>query len=129
MTDINDLRRKAEAAREFTVTVGAATYTLRLPTRHETEVEVLRTRSADGHADPAGNARLTRRLLERAIVAWAGVTGEQLAPGGGTDVAELVPGAAALLLDNDAQAAEQLLEAFVTRAAERNQRQEAAEKN
>lgn len=126
MTDINDLRRKAQAAREFTVTVGAASYTLRLPTRHETEVEVLRSR---GDGDAALPAVLTRRLLEAAVVGWTGVTLEQLAPGGGPAPAELVPGAAALLLDNDPQAAAALLEAFVAKAQERNDRLEAAEKN
>ena len=39
-TDIADLQRKAQAARELTVPVGAASYTLRLPTRHETELEL-----------------------------------------------------------------------------------------
>jgi hypothetical protein len=126
MTDINELRRKAQAAREFTVQAGACSYTLRLPTRHETEVEVLRSRS-DG--DAALPAVLTRRLLEASLVGWSGVTHEQLAPGGGSDLAELVPGAAALLLDNDPQAAAALLEAFVAKAQERNDRLEAAEKN
>lgn len=126
MTDIADLKRKAEAAREFVVRVGAASYTLRLPTRHEIDVAVLRSR---GDADPALPAVLTRRLLEGAVVAWSGVTHQQLAPGAGSDTAELVPGAVALLLDNDPATAEALLEAFVTRSAERNARLEAAEKN
>lgn len=126
MTDIADLRRKAQAAREFSLVVGAATYTLRLPTRHEIEVEVLRSR---GDGDPALPAVLTRRLLEAAVVGWSGVTQEQLAPGAGPAPAELVPGAAALLLDNDGETAAALLEAFVAKAAERNARLEAAEKN
>lgn len=129
MTDIADLKRKAEAAREFTVTVGAASYTLRLPTQHEKEVQALRAAGGGVASDPALGAVLLRRLLEAAVVAWSGVKAEQLAPGGGADLVDLVPGAVALLLDNDAQAAAALGDALVQRENERAQHVQANQKN
>jgi hypothetical protein len=129
MTDIADLQRKANAAREFQVVVGACTYTLRLPTTHQKEVAAMRARG-DGHtADPALAVLLVRRLVEQSVVAWSGVTAEHLAPGGGADVAELVPGAVALLLDNQPETARQLTDAMVARENERNAHAEAARKN
>jgi hypothetical protein len=129
MTDIADLQRKAQAAREFQVVVGACTFTLRLPTAHQKEVEAMRARG-DGHtADPALAVLLVRRLVEQAVVAWSGVTAEQLAPGGGSDAAELVPGAVALLLDNQPDTARVLTDAMVQRENERNNHVDAARKN
>jgi hypothetical protein len=127
--DLADLRRKQQAAREFTVTVGSASYVLRLPTAHEKEVHALRARGTGSAADPALPALLVRQLLEAAIVGWSGVTAEKLAPGGGTEPVDLVPGAAALLLDNDPDTAVALTQALVLRENERNHRVDAAEKN
>jgi hypothetical protein len=129
MTDINDLVRKANAAREFTVPVGSATYTLRLPTEHEKNMASLRARGPGAAADPAFPALLIRKLLEQSIVAWSGVTCEMLAPGGGAEVAELVPGAAALLLDADPATAQALQDAFVARTMERQRHVEEQQKN
>lgn len=127
--DIADLQRKSQAAREFTVSIGAASYTLRLPTRHETEMEILRSRGAGVDGDLAQPIALTRKLLERAVVGWSGVTLGQLAPAAGPDPADYQPEAVALLLDQDTATAEHLLSEFVKRAGERNARTGAAEKN
>lgn len=127
--DIADIKRKAEAAREFDVAVGAAKFTLRLPTQHEVEIEVSRARLFDGMDDPALLVKVRRALVERAIVRWQGVTCEDLAPGGGSDAADLVPGAAALLLDSDEARAKTLTEAFIEQRAARQQKQDAAAKN
>ena len=129
MTDIADLQRKANAAREFVVRVGAASYTLRLPTEHETRVAALRARGTTDEADPAFSDVLVRSLLERALVAWDGVTCAMLAPGAGPEPASLVPGAAALLLDNQPEAAQALTLAFVERSAQRAQHVAQLEKN
>lgn len=129
MTDINDLRRKARAAREIHVTVGEAQFTLLLPTQHEVEVEALRTRVHNAESHSAHSAVLTRRLLERAVVAWSGVTCEQLAPHGGSDAAELVPGAVELLLDNDLPTARVLLDRFMEAFNERHNQRSTAAKN
>jgi hypothetical protein len=129
MTDIADLQRKAQAAREFTVKVGAAAYTLRLPTEHEKRLAVLRARGALDGEDPASTEVIIRALVEAALVRWDGVTCAMLAPGAGPEPAELLPGAAALLLDNQPETAHALALEFIERSAQRQQHAQAAEKN
>jgi len=129
MTDIADLQRKANAAREFQVVVGACTYTLRLPTEHERRMSALRARGPGEEPDAAFTEVMIRALLEAAVVRWHGVTCEMLATGGGPEAAELVPGAAGLLLDNQAAAARALTLAFVERLALWRQQVEELEKN
>lgn len=75
--DIKELKRKAQAAREFELPVGAATFTLRLPA----EVEMS---SMYAHASAAPGAqfdRLIRALTPSCVVAWRGVTQGELVPG------------------------------------------------
>jgi hypothetical protein len=129
--DFNDLKRKAEAAREFAVRVRHMAFTLRLPTQHELEVEVARARVHDNGADSALLVRLRRTLMERAVVAWEGVTGADLAPEGGTDAVDLTPAAVGLLLDHapSADAAAALYDGYVRKREERAAAHEAAEKN
>ena len=127
MTDINDLRRKAQAAREFTMSVGVRGFTLRIPTQHELKVEALRS-TASG-MDPAQSTVLVRSLLEKSIVSWSGVVCEDLAPGGGPESAELLDGCVALLLDQQPEVASALMDAFVDRMNERAALQGAAAKN
>lgn len=129
MTDIADLTRKALAAREFTVPVGAASFTLRLPTEHEKRVASLRARGSTTEADPAFADVVIRALLEAAVVRWSGVTADMLAPGGGTEAVDVVPGAAALLLDNQPETAQALTLAFIERSAAREQHAQELEKN
>lgn len=127
--DLADIKRKAEAARRFAVQVGGLSFTLQLPTMHEIEVEAVRARLHEGGADPAQLTVIRRRLLERGVVAWAGVTCEHLAPGGGADAADVGAEAVALLLDADPALASKLDAEFVGRMAERNAKRAEAAKN
>lgn len=127
--DLVDIKRKAEAARRFVVQSDGRSFTLQLPTPHETKVEAVRARMHEGDTDPAQLTVLTRRLLERGVVAWSGVTCEQLAPGGGTDAAEISPEAVSLLLDADQVLAEVLENAFIAQLADRNAKRAEAAKN
>ena len=129
MMDLADIKRKAEAARRFTVQAGGLSFTMQLPTQHEIEVEAVRARLHNGDADPAQLTVIRRRLLERGVVAWAGVTCEHLAPGGGTDAADVGVEAVALLLDAAPALAAQLDAEFVGRLAERNAQRAEAAKN
>lgn len=126
--DFADIKRKAEAAREFRVDDGARWFTLRLPTDHDVSVEAARARDAGG-AGLAATVQLTRALVERAVVAWGGVTCEMLAPSGGEEAAEVVPGAVGLLLDAEPALQSKLFEAFIERQRQRREKQEAAAKN
>jgi hypothetical protein len=129
MTDIADLRRKALAARELTVEVGQARFTLRLPTQHEVELESLRTRVHEPDSSAARNSLLTRRLLQRAVVGWSGVTTAQLAPDAGHEPADHAPELVELLLDHDLDTAQRLLDAFIEAFNRRREAREAAAKN
>lgn len=126
--DLADLKRKADAAREYQVQVGALAFTCRLPTAHEVEMETARAWSAE-RDNLAVLLRVRRALVERAVVAWSGVTEAMLGPGAGDTPAEVSPAAVALLLDADPEVAEALLAQFVERSAARNERKEAAAKN
>ena len=127
--DLADIKRKAEAARQFVVQVEGRSFTLRLPTQHEIEVEAVRARLHDGGADPAQLTVMKRTLLERGVVQWSGVTCEQLAPGAGADDAELSREAVCLLLDAEPELAATLDAEFVARLAERNAKRAEAAKN
>lgn len=127
--DFADIKRKAEAAREFPVVVGSLQFTLRLPTQHEVEIEASRVRLHEGGDDPAMLLRLRRALVERAVVAWGGVTAEHLAPGAGVDAVELSAAAVGLLLDARPDIAETLYARFVEERAARMSLQDAAAKN
>ena len=127
--DLADIKRKAEAARELVVEVAGRSFTLRLPTPHEIEVEAIRSRLHEGDTDPAQLSIMRRRLLERGLVSWAGVTCEHLAPGAGAEPAEAGREAFALLLDAEPELAAELDAQFVARLAERNAKRAEARKN
>lgn len=126
--DLNDLKRKADAAREYPVQVGALSFTCRLPTAHEVEMETARAWSVE-RDNLAVLLRVRRALVERSVVAWVGVTEAMLGPGAGDTPAEVSPAAVGLLLDADAGVCDALMDEFVRRSAERNARKDAAAKN
>jgi len=127
--DLADIKRKAAAARQFVVEDDGRSFTLQLPTQYEIEVEAVRARLHDGDTDPAQLTVIRRRLLERGIVGWSGVTCEHLALGGGPDSADVSPDAAALLLDAEPKLASRLDGEFIERLSERNSKRAEAEKN
>lgn len=129
MIDLNDLRRKTDAARAFKVEHGGVTLECRLPTQHEVEVEAARSREHNGAPDAAFLLRLRRALAERSVVGWSGVTLEHLAPGGGPEVAEFSAAAVPYLLDKNHDLTEQLMTRFVEERAARQAKTDAASGN
>lgn len=127
--DLADIKRRAVAAREAPFTARGFTFTLRLPTQYEIDVEAARARLHGGEIDPAHLTIIRRRLLERAVVAWSGVTWEHLAPGSGGAVADISQAAVALLLDSEPELAAELDAEFVSRLADRNTKRAEAAKN
>ena len=103
--DLQDLKRQALAAREFSVPVGPADaprhITLRLPTQHEI---VLASRRSGLHAvqdDAAAHVVLQRALLLLAVVGWSGMQVLDVLPdhAQGTEVLEWSADAVALVID------------------------------
>jgi hypothetical protein len=88
--DLADLKRKADAAREYQVQVGALSFTCRLPTAHEVEMETARAWSVE-RDNLAVLLAVRRALVERAVVAWSGVTEAMLGPGATDMPAEVSP--------------------------------------
>lgn len=126
--DLVDLKRKADAAREYQVQVGALAFTCRLPTAHEVEMETARAWSLE-RDNLAVLLRVRRALVERSVVSWVGVTEAMLGPGATDTPAEVSPAAVALLLDATSDVAEALQGEFLRRSTERNEQKAAAAKN
>jgi len=88
--DLAELKARAAAALEFSVTIDGRNFTLRLPTG---QALVLAKRSSEQWDSLGPNATplvLQRLLTEAAIVGWAGVTVEDILPGQ-PEAAEPVP--------------------------------------
>jgi hypothetical protein len=126
--DLADLKRKADAAREYQVQVGALAFTCRLPTTHEVEMETARAWSME-RDNLAVLLRVRRALVERAVVSWVGVTEAMLGPGATDTPAEVSPAAVGLLMDANEAVADELQAEFVKRSTARNEQKAAAEKN
>lgn len=132
MSDIERIKARAMAARQFTVACGSRTYVLQLPTPHELEVAAAKRSEGD-----LGMVEFFRAQLERAMVGWQGVRECDFAPGTELPIigqtieppvafsAELVP----WLLDAQPADAEQLRTALIDALAKRRERIEAAAKN
>lgn len=125
--DLDDIRRQALAAREFQRVIEHATFTLRIPTRHETTLAI---RRAGPLEDEARLLVAERLLLEGAIVRWSGVRVRDVLPG--HELAEDLAydrSAVGLLLDAQPDWARELGLAMVDHMAARNAAQDTAEKN
>jgi len=126
MSDIEQLKARALAARRFSVVVDGRTYVLQLPTQHELELAAARKAAGE-----AGMVEFFRAQLERAVVGWSDVTEAVFVGGQSLDYSpvpyspELVP----WLLDAQPADAEQLRAALIEKLAERRARTEAAAKN
>jgi hypothetical protein len=126
VSDIEQLKARALAARRFSVVVDGRTYVLQLPTQHELELAAARKAAGE-----AGMVEFFRAQLERAVVGWSDVTDAVFVGGQSLDYApvpyspELVP----WLLDAQPADAEQLRAALIEKLAERRARVEAAAKN
>lgn len=129
--DLADIKRQAEAAREFEHPFGAFTFQLRLPTPFEAECAAAGqgfTRRATGDVV----VRAQRALTEVAIIGWRGLTvrdilGEHKH---GDDEFAYEPDAVPLLLDERSDIAQELwLKALLPKLEARNQAKEATAKN
>ena len=123
--DLKQLKEKSEAARTFTVMHKANSYTLRLPTRHETRVAVTQITEQYGSA----NFMWARNLLEKAIIAWTGPTAGDVVPDGGDEPLLCEPDAVVLLLDERPDIEDFLSNELMARVKERSDKIEVLTKN
>lgn len=126
--DLADLRRAANAAREFTHELGGVTYTLRVPTRFEVDCAAGRS---GGVRSTESIVRLQREVVQLAIVGWAGMTAAAIL-GEHKHSAEEVPydrDAVPLLLDEQPHVVDELWPLLRQRLEARNDAREVAQKN
>lgn len=135
--DLDYIRRKALAAREYTLQVGPAdaprTIELRLPTDYEVRLAGARGR-VDGLPDRAATIVLERALVALSVVGWSGVLCSDLLPSaagapGGADPFAWEAGAAEQLLDAQPEWGDAIWHDLVARLSARNAERDAAAKN
>ncbi len=133
--ELEDLKRRALAARQFDVTVGPEDaprfISLRLPTEHELVIASRRAglhRTAD---DAAAHFVLHRALLVSSVIAWSRVTVGDVLPGSEQADELLVyeAGAVELLLDAKPEWEEMLGDELMQRLAKRRKAKDTAAKN
>ena len=129
--ELDDIRRNALAARQFTVVVGECSFTLRAPTRHEASVAYNRVGQHAGAPDTAAMVRWQRAVLVPAVVGWQGVLLQHVLPNepGGTEPLPWEPGAVELVLDAQPAWDDQLTHALLDHIAKRRAVEDTAAKN
>lgn len=133
--DLDTLKRRATAAREFQVAVGPQDalrqFTLRVPTPHEVKVAASRAGVASVLEDQAAHVLLQRALLLLAVVGWSGVTVGDVLPQAeqSTDALELESGAVELVLDANPEWEKVLGNALYERMTQRRAQKDTAAKN
>ena len=133
--DVETIRRKALAARQFDVPAGPGVFSLRVPTKLEAQLAYVRSATHDGARDPAAMLRTQRALLVGAIVGWTGVLGCHVLDGlaaTDADKAEPLPFDASvveLLLDAQPDWEQTLSTALVERINARSAVEDTAAKN
>lgn len=127
--ELEAIRRKAQAARQFEVSLpGGIVVDMRSPTKHESTVAYM---EHSGGGKAASQVRWQRALLVIAVVGWRGVQLQHLLPDAtnGEEAVPFEPGAAELLLDAQPDWSDQLLAALVPRLASRQAAEDTAAKN
>ncbi|MEW6169681.1 MAG: hypothetical protein AB1651_18605 [Pseudomonadota bacterium] len=141
--DLAEIARRQLAAREIRHSVDGRSFTLRLPTRHERKLVLARVcdeaqwraGGVEGEAfvlPTELSMRVTRLLLERAIVGWDVTLGDVLPEVDGEAGAEPLPWSATavpLLLDAQPQWESELQRVFAAAENARSAAIEADEKN
>ena len=126
--ELADLKRRALASRETQHSIEGRSFTLRVPTRHEMTVAVQKSR-AESTDEPALFVIVRRQLLEKAVVAWTGVTLQDFFAEEGPEPQDFDPEAVPLLLDAKPDWAAELSDKLVELIGARNKLQDSAAKN
>ena len=130
--DLSDIKRAAEAAREFDHIVGSITFKLRLPTPFQSECAAAGQGFAGKRSAAEAVVRAQRALTELAVVGWSGAFVRDVLGAGhkyGDDEFAYEPDAVATLLDERRDIAEALWLPLLERMEARNKAQEATAKN
>lgn len=125
--ELADIKRKALAARQFSVEVAPATFTLTIPTKLESSVAYMEAAGTKGRSSML---RLQRALVVLAVTGWAGVQIKHVLPDySGDDSFAFEEGATETLLDAQPAWEEKLTTALLDKIAERKAAEDTAAKN
>jgi hypothetical protein len=127
--DLQDLKRLALAAREFSMAAGSVQFTLRIPTQHEVTIASRRSGIHALQDDAAAHVVLQRALLLLAVVGWSGLTVADVLPGQPPEPLEWSAGAIELVLDTHPEWEAKLASALIERMAARQGVKDTAAKN
>jgi len=117
------------AAREFEVTIGAATFRLRLPTPFDERRCALALNRKDGELDEGAGAQWMRDLTAIALVGWQGVTVGDLLQDGDAAALPFSREMAAALISRRIDILDELTPAFARVRDERRSKLEGDAKN
>ena len=124
--DLADLKRKAQASRQFDADLGGGVvFQLRTPTKHEASIAYMESSSGNRATT---EVKWQRTLLVVAVVGWSGVK-EAHVLGEGGDAIDFDAGATSLLFDAQPEWEEALLAALVPKLTARQAAEDTAEKN
>lgn len=130
MIELDYIARKAKAAREFDHQVGAATFRLRVPTKHESQIAYAEAIGDRRKRDAVTSLRFHRALVVQAVFGWSGVTVRDALPEhAGDEGFEFQAGAAEVLFDAQPEWEGELLQALMERIAQRQAVEDTAAKN
>jgi hypothetical protein len=127
--DLDNLRRRAVAARRFDVPIDGVVVTLEIPTRHASKLAYSRAGMVEGDNSATTMIRWTRAVLVMAVAGWSGVTERHVLPDGGDEPVPFSADAVDLVLDARPEWEEALAAAVLDRLAQRRAIEDTAAKN
>lgn len=124
--DFSDFKARLARAREFEVEAGGIKFRLRMPPEHAWRLALEDSKGPEGRFR---QQRVSRSLLEQALIGWEGLLAKHLLPGEGDEVVPFSAEAVPVLLDERPDIADQLVLSLTKRMNERRAELEAARKN
>lgn len=123
---ISEFTARLEAARQAGITIGAATYNLRLPTDYEWRTAIEANRDSEGRLLPT---QAFRSILNAALIGWEGVSSADLMPDATPEPLPFSAAAKTALLDLRLDIVDELTVVLGLKLKERREAREAARKN
>lgn len=125
--ELADIRRNALAARQFSVEVAPATFTLTIPTHMESSIAYSKA-TIGGKFDGGAQLRFQRALILTAVSGWTGVLLRHVLNEGDEPI-DFEPGAVDLLMDAQPEWESALVSELLDKMAERKAKEDTAAKN
>lgn len=130
--DLDQIKRQAQAARQFELAVGPVVFCLEAPTKLESSVCYMEATGGKG-ASAAGMLRFQHALAQLCITGWRGVVVGHMLPGLDAQEASapfaFEPGAAEVLLEAQPEWASAVVNALMDKVAQRVAVEDTAAKN